>query len=132
MTNKSRRGMIALGVFLICMAILTFLSRTIYNATLPHVTVSGVESGRLTIDGEAEYYRYLVPDSAVVDGRVYLLESDAGAWGSEAYYARAVSVNVLGSDGRYSAVEGGIKGVSQVITGWDEPFDDGAEVYVAD
>ena len=132
MTKKSKRSMAALWIFLCLMAILTFLSRTIYNSTLPHVTVSGVERGMLQYGMESEYYRYLIPNSAVAEGRIYLLESDVGAWGSQAHYARAVSVNVLGSDEKYSAVEGDIKGVSQVITGWDKPIDDGAEVYVND
>lgn len=131
MTKKSKRGMTALGVFLLCMAVLTFLSRTIYISTLPHVTVVGVESGTLQFETE-EYYRYLVPNNAVVDGRVYLLEDDMGAWGNMAHYARAVSVEVLVSDSKYTAVEGEIKGVSQVITSWDKPVCDGAEVYVID
>jgi len=90
------------------------------------------ELGALTFELESENYRYLVPNSAVVGGRVYLLESNTGAWGNAAHYTRAVRVDVLGSDDRYTAVEGEVRGVSQVITGWDRPLHDGAEVYVGD
>ena len=90
------------------------------------------ELGALTFELESENYRYLVPNSAVVGDRVCLLESSMGAWGNTAYYVRAVNVNVLGSDDKYTAVEGEIQGISQVITGWNKPIYDGAEVYVED
>lgn len=55
MNPRSKRGLRALTAFIVLMAALTFLSKTIYNATLPHVEAVRVTDGtlQLTVSGSA-------------------------------------------------------------------------------
>lgn len=50
MSAQTKRGLRALAVFAGVMAALTFLSDTLYNATLPRVRVDGVRDGTLKIE----------------------------------------------------------------------------------
>lgn len=50
MSAQTRRGLRALAVFAGVMAVLTFLSDTLYNATLPRVRVDGVRDGTLKLE----------------------------------------------------------------------------------
>lgn len=84
----------------------------------------------LTFRFESEHYQCLVPNSAVADTSVYVLDTRRGAFGNMETYARRIELRNCPSDGENTAVLSGLGGMDQVIVIWDRPFSDGDTVVV--
>lgn len=72
-----------------------------------------------------EYLKYLVPNSALAGGNLYLLETRLNGWGQEEYYAQSVALKNIEQDDEHTYVSDGLSGSSMVITAWDRPINDG-------
>lgn len=88
------------------------------------------ELSGLTFRFETERYQHIVPNSAVVDGSVYVLDTRKGSFGNTETYARRIELRNCPSDGENTAVLNGLNGMDQVIVIWDRPFSEGDTVVV--
>ena len=75
-------------------------------------------------------YQYVVPNSAVRDGSVYVLQTRDAAFGGQEDYAVAVNLSRTLSDDNNTAVLNGLDGSDIVILSWDRDFGDGDTVIV--
>lgn len=127
-------SLIAFIVFLSGMLFLTYFSGTIDAMLLPNVKTTEVI--RVESNEEGNYYNqgnsFLVPVKAVSDfggnATVYVVN-----WLDGNYYANAVNVTVLDTDGMYyevdsSALNGGIR----VVYNTSKPLTSGDRVYVVE
>ena len=83
---------------------------------------------RLTFQVETEYFAYLVPNTAVIDGALFILDTRIGAFGKKERFARKIELRGHTSDDKYTSVPIGLYGIEDVIVEWDRPFQNGDTV----
>lgn len=71
----------------------------------------------------------LIPSAAVSDGQVYVLVHQDGAWGSE-YSVRRVAVQTGLQNHEFTQILRGVNKQDNVVTAWDRPLNDGANVML--
>lgn len=133
--DKIKRASLIAGVlFLLVMLFLTYFSSTIDAMLVPNVKVTEVM--RVESDSEHGMHgysdRFLVPVKAVSGfgdfGTVYVIN-----WIGDAYYASAVNVQILSSDGMYYEVEAsGLNGGNRVIYSTSKNLESGDRVFVVE
>ena len=85
----------------------------------------------LTFCIDSDYYPYVIPNSAVTGSTAYVLDSRIGSFGEEEYYARAIALRGMISDGKNTYVPIGLTRLDSVIVKWDRPFKNGDTVAIA-
>ncbi|MEA4999582.1 MAG: hypothetical protein VB087_09365 [Candidatus Limiplasma sp.] len=79
---------------------------------------------------DSDYCQYMVPNAAVVEDTLYVLDSRQGAWGTEELFARRVEGKGVQSDDKNTSVSLGLTSMDNVIIKWDRPFEDGDTVMI--
>ena len=105
MNRSNKFGIVALGIFLCIVLVLTFLSKSFYNYQLPVVSVSLPEKGII----ESMEYDALIPVAALrtdATGYYVLVVHKEDSVLGKGYFANRISVDLLGSDQIYCAVRG--------------------------
>ena len=122
-TNIKRVLRIILYIYIVLMIGLLFSSKTIYNLSVPKVTVVMPQSGKLIKENETQSYDTLIPNEAVFHDNfgsfVWVVRSKQGAFGLE-YYSAKVKVLVPDSDEYYSAISRGLDYFEPVVVSFDK------------
>jgi len=79
---------------------------------------------------ESPYEQFLIPNEAVHDDKVYLVESTVGAWGQRVYRVRVVNVITGNADWQSTAIVEGLNKNNEIIVSSTEDLIDGQIVLM--
>jgi len=122
-TSRKKLLRIILYIYAALMIVLLLSSKTIYNLSVPKVTVVMPQSGKLINGDDAKTYERLIPNEAVFhDGFgsfIWVVRSKQGAFGME-YYSVKIKVLVADSDEYYTAISRGMEYFEPVVVSFDK------------
>lgn len=132
MQNKLKKYSIRAGiVFLITLALLTYLSETIDNMLLPKVKTADIIAGTLSGENGGDMKtKYLLPLSSVEalgdSGIVYVIDP----YDTDKTTVSEISVTITGQDDLYYEVTSSFFGDMQVVYKTSKSISDGDRVYI--